>query len=49
MKLSDLLIIDIETVPVELSFADLNPAWKSLFIQKSYQNRAISRESSRNV
>jgi hypothetical protein len=35
MKLSDLLIIDIETVPVELSFVNLNPAWKSLFIQKA--------------
>ncbi|MDE3253694.1 MAG: ribonuclease H-like domain-containing protein [Bacteroidota bacterium] len=32
--LSDLLIIDIETVPASPAFADLDPDWQSLFLDK---------------
>lgn len=32
--LSDLLIIDIETVPARPAFADLDPDWQSLFLDK---------------
>lgn len=35
MKLSDLLIIDIETVPAEKTYDHLNQQWKALFTDKA--------------
>jgi len=35
MKLTDLLIIDIETVPAKTKYSDLDEAWKLLFNDKA--------------
>ena len=35
MKLTDLLIIDIETVPEKSFYSDLDEAWKQLFNDKA--------------